>query len=64
MKACTNHGKNVICLMSTLKPISIKVKDYIIKNSDNEKLSADANLILKEASKKVNVRVSENYTLL
>ena len=25
-------------LMSTLTPISIKVKDYIMKNSDNEKL--------------------------
>ena len=53
-------------LMSTLTPISIKVKDYIIKNSDNEKLlgvTVDANLnfnchlenILKKASKKVHV---------
>ena len=50
-------------LMSTLTPISIKVKDYIIKNSDNEKLlgvTVDANLnftchlenILKKPSKK------------
>ena len=33
--------------MSTLTPISIKVKDYINKNTDNEKLlcvTADANL--------------------
>ena len=50
--------------MSTLTPISIKVKDYVIKNSDNEKLlgvSVDTNLnlichlenILKRGSKKV-----------
>ena len=63
MKA--NHDK---ChpLISTLKPISIKVEDYIIKNSDNEKLlgvPVDANLnfnfhlenILKKPSKKVHV---------
>ena len=34
-------------LMSTLTPISIKVKDYIIKNSNNKKLldaTADVNL--------------------
>ena len=54
------------CHMSTLTPISIRVKDYIIKNSDNEKLlgvTVDANLnfnchlenILKKASKKVHV---------
>ena len=33
--------------MSTLTPISIKVKDYIIKNSNNKKLldaTADVNL--------------------
>ena len=59
MKA--NHDK---ChLLSTLTPISIKTKDYIIKNSDIEKLLGvivDANLnfnchsenILKKASKK------------
>ena len=44
MKA--NHGKCHL-LMSTFTPISIKVKDYIIKNSDNEKLlgvTVDANL--------------------
>ena len=35
MKA--NHDKCHL-LMSTLTPISIKIKDYIIKNSDNEKL--------------------------
>ena len=35
MKA--NHNKCYL-LMSTLTPISIKVKDYIIKNRDNEKL--------------------------
>ena len=63
MKA--NHNKCHL-LMSTLTPISIKVKDYIIKNSDNEKLlgvTVDANLnfnchlenILKKASKKVYV---------
>ena len=63
MKA--NHGKCHL-LMSTLIPISITVKDYIIKNSDNEKLlgvTVDANLnfnchlenILKKASKKVHV---------
>ena len=51
-------------LMSTLTSISIKIKDYIIKNSDNEKLlgvTVDTNLnfnchlenILKKASKKV-----------
>ena len=50
--------------MSTLTSISIKVKDYIIKNSDNEKLlgvTVDTNLnfnchlenILKKAGKKV-----------
>ena len=53
-------------LMSTLTSISIKVKNYIIKNSDNEKLlgvTVDANLnfnchlenILKKASKKSHV---------
>ena len=53
-------------LMCTLTPIFIKVKDYLIKNSDNEKLlgvTVDANLnfnchlenILKKASKKVHV---------
>ena len=63
MKA--NHDKCHL-LMSTLAPISIKVKDYIIKNSDNEKLlgvTVDANLnfnchlenILKKASKNVHV---------
>ena len=63
MKA--NHNKCFL-LMSTLTPIPIKVKDYIIKNSDNEKLlgvTVDANLnfnchlenILKKASKKVHV---------
>ena len=63
MKA--NHGK---ChpLISTLTSVSLKVKDYIIKNSDNEKLlgvTVDGNLnfnchlenILKKASKKVHV---------
>ena len=63
MKA--NHDKCHL-LMSTLAPISIKVKDYIIKNSDNKKLlgvAVDADLnfnchlenILKKASKKVHV---------
>ena len=63
MKA--NHDKCHL-LISTLKPISIKVEDYIIKNSDNEKLlgvPVDANLnfnfhlenILKKPSKKVRV---------
>ena len=63
MKA--NHDKCHL-LMSTLTPISITVKDYIIENSDNEKLlgvTVDANLnfnchlenILKKASKKVHV---------
>ena len=36
-------------LMSTLTPISIMVKDYMIKNSDNKKLlgvTVDANLNL------------------
>ena len=53
-------------LMSSLTPISIEVKDYIIKISDNEKLlgvAIDANLnfnchlenTLKKASKKVQV---------
>ena len=53
-------------LMSTLTPISIKVKDYIIQNSDSEKLlgkTVDASLnfnchlenVLKKASKKVHV---------
>ena len=63
MKA--NHDKCHL-LMSTLTPISIKVKDYIIKNSDNEKLlgvTVDANFnfnchlenILKNVSKKFHV---------
>ena len=63
MKA--NHDKCHL-LMSTLTPISITVKDYIIKNSDNEKLlgvTVDANLnfnchlenILKQVSKNVHV---------
>ena len=63
MKA--NHDKCHL-LMSTLTPISITVKDYIIENSDNEKLlgvTVDANLnfnchlenILQKASKKVHV---------
>ena len=63
MKA--NHEKCHL-LMNTLTPISIRVKDYIIKNSDNEKLlgvTVDANLnfnchlenILQKASKKVDV---------
>ena len=44
MKA--NHDKCHL-LMSTLTPNSIKVKDYMIKNSDNEKLlvvTVDVNL--------------------
>ena len=44
MKA--NHDKCHL-LMSTFTPISIKIKDYIIKNSDYEKLlgvTVDANL--------------------
>ena len=44
MKA--NHDKCHL-FMSTLTPISIKVKDYIMKNSDNEKLlgvPVDANV--------------------
>ena len=63
MKA--NHEKCHL-LMSTLTPISIKVKDYIIQNSDSEKLlgkTVDASLnfnchlenVLKKASKKVHV---------
>ena len=63
MKA--NHDKCHL-LTSMLTPTSIKIKDYIIKNSDNEKLlgvTVDANLnfnyhlenILKKASKKVHV---------
>ena len=56
---------NIICLsVHLLAPISIKVKDYIIKNSDNEKLlgvTVDTNLnfichlenILKKANKMV-----------
>ena len=63
MKA--NHDKCHL-LMSTLAPISIKVKDYIIKNSDNEKLlgvTVDASFnfnchlenILKNVSKKFHV---------
>ena len=61
MKA--NHNKCHL-LMSTLTPISINVKDYIIKNSDNEKLLGvivDTNLnfifhlqnILKKGTKKL-----------
>ena len=61
MKA--NHVK---CHLLMSIPISIKVKNYIIKNSDNEKLlgvTVDANLnfnchqknILKKASKKAHV---------
>ena len=53
-------------LMGTPTPISIKVKDCIIRNSDNEKLlgvTVDANVnfnchlenILKKASKKIHV---------
>ena len=63
MKA--NHEKCHL-LMSTLTPISIKVKYYIIKNSDNEKLlgvivgaiynfNCHLKNILKKASKKVHV---------
>ena len=63
MKA--NHDKCHL-LVSTFAPISIKVKDYIIKNSDYEKLlgvTVDINLnfnchlenILKKASKKVHM---------
>ena len=59
-------------LMSTLTPISIKIKDYIIRNSDNEKLlgvKVDANLnfnchlenILKKLVKMF--MFCENYTL-
>ena len=66
MKA--NHDKCHL-LMSTLTSISIKVKHYIIKNSDNEKLlgvTVDTNLnfnchlvnILKKASKKVRALAS------
>ena len=66
MKA--NHDKCHL-LMSTLTPISIKVKHYIIKNSDNEKLlgvTVHTNLnfnchlvnILKKASKKVHALAS------
>ena len=62
---CHLHDKCHL-LMSTFTPISIKVKDYIIKNCDYEKLlgvAVDANLnfnchlenILKKASKKVHV---------
>ena len=73
-----NHMKanHDLChlLMSTLTPISIKVKDYIIKNSDNEKLlvvTVDANLnfschlenILQKASKKVHVLARITYYL-
>ena len=60
-----NHDKCHL-LMRTLTPISIKVKDYIIKNSDNEKVlrvTVAPNLnfncylenILKKAIKKVHV---------
>ena len=63
--AKANHHKCHL-LMSTLKSISIKVKDCIIENSDNEKLlvvTVNANLnfnghlenILKKASKKVHM---------
>ena len=60
MKA--NHNKCHL-FMSTFTPISTKIKDYIIKSSDNEKLlgvAVDGNLknfnfhlenILKQASK-------------
>ena len=59
-------------LISTLTPISIKIKDYIIRNSDNEKLlgvKVDANLnfnchlenILKKLVKMF--MFCENYTL-
>ena len=71
MKA--NHDKRHL-LMSTFTPISIKVKDCIIKNSDYEKflgVTVDANLnfnchlgnILKKASKKVHllVRITTLY---
>ena len=58
MKA--NHGK------CHLKPISVKLEDYIMKNSDNEKLlvvpvnvnpnfNSHLKSILKKASKKVYV---------
>ena len=43
-----NHDKCHL-LMSTLTPISIKVKDYITKNSDNEMflgVAIDTNLQL------------------
>ena len=63
--------------MTTLAPISIKVKDYKIKNSDNEKLlgvtvNANLNFIChlentkKKASKKVHVlaKITPNMSIL
>ena len=70
-----NHDKCHL-LMSTLTPISIKVKDSVIKNSDNEKLlgvTIDAAFnfnchienILKKAGKKVRIlgRTTTNMSI-
>ena len=52
-------------LMSTLTPISIKVKDYIIKNSDNEKLlgvTDDANRNFNCHLENILKKPSKNFT--
>ena len=52
MKA--NHDECHL-LMGTLTPISIKIKDYIIRNSDNEKLlgvTVSFQLLLREYADK------------
>ena len=52
MKA--NHDECHL-LMGTLTPISIKIKDYIIRNSDNEKLlgvTVSFQLLLRECADK------------
>ena len=64
-----NHDK-CRSLVSTITPISIKVKDYIIKKKllgvtvdANRNFNCHLENILKKASKKVHARVSENYSL-
>ena len=51
--------------MSTLTPIPIKVKDYIIKNSDNEKLlgvTVDTNLNFNCHLKNILKKIVKKFT--
>ena len=62
MKA--NH-KKCFLIMSTLTPIPNKVKDYIIKNSDNEKLldvAVDTNLNFNCHLKNILKKIIKKFT--